>query len=237
MSDSFYHFYKNQLLNIDYERLKEIIGPRDVYVWGASIEGLRIFGILTKVGINVKGFIDNSIEKIDDGDVYKPDEILNNGPKYCFVIISVSLKFESELSAILAECGFVENEDYFYPYKNMSYVIKDLVPRRNVTCDKRFKLGETIAESLNDDVMYFILMGGHIGDEALALSWIKAYKEKHFVKKLIILTTLKYEGLSRLYIRGDDEIQVWDKDRLDALRVYSLSNTRNKLNLIGANWC
>lgn len=237
MNDSFEIYYKRRLENLDYQRMKSIINNRDIYIWGADKKGTELECILNRKAIFIKGFIDAKIKDLGEKEVYQPDVLNKITSKDSYILVSMKLRHEKEVCDSLREHGFIENQDYYYPYKNISHVWRDLGTRREVIYDERYSKGKRIAEELDEDKIYFILLGGHIGDAALALSWIKPYKEKHFVKSITILSLKKYYGLATLYADENDEVVVYPFEELDCLRVYSLAKERNHYNFIGSNYC
>jgi MoaA/NifB/PqqE/SkfB family radical SAM enzyme len=72
---------------ITIDKLKNIIGGRDVYIWGTRIAGLSAAKILPTYGINIKAFIDN-IDNIQSKlglNILLPKELLNIQNKFIII--------------------------------------------------------------------------------------------------------------------------------------------------------
>lgn len=232
--DKFQNFYRTRIENLDFQELKRRIRDRIVYIWGADEKGEFLSGCMQRAGICIKGFLDSDNKKEEL--VFKPEEIirLGNNKKY-FILISMFLKHEREIAECLQNAVFTD-DDYYYPYKDWSFVYSDVGKRYNYSINPLFERGKKIAESLDEKKFYFLLYGGHIGDEAIALSWLHSFKKKHLVNSLTIITSESFEALVKLYMDDINELLVWGQDELEALRIYSLSERRDVFNILGANW-
>lgn len=238
MNDQYFEFLKTRIGSIDYDRLKHKIGTRRVYVWGADHKGRWLAEQLKSKGVYAAGFLDSRVEQIEGADlpVRKVEEIIYEGSsKEYFVIVSMLLKHEQEIMNILRSAGFSE-QDYFYPCRTWNFITKDIGTPDINWLETNYTKGEKLAQALEKEKFYFLLWGGHIGDEALALSWIGAFKQKNLLKEITVITSALYAGLARLYADDINDIIVWEKEELDALRLFSISDRRQIYNIIGAYW-
>ena len=234
--NTFFKFYVNRLENLDFERLKEKIKSRSIYIWGADEKGKFISDCLQRNGICINGFLDSDTKKQQEKYVFRPEEIIRSGNnKENFILISMFLKYEHEIIECLRNAGFTA-DDYYYPYKDWSFVYSDVGKRYDYSINPLFEKGRKIAESLDESKFYYLLYGGHIGDEAIALSWLYSFKKRHFIKSITMITSERFEALAKLYMDDINELLVWEKDELEALRVYTLSVKRKVFNILGANW-
>lgn len=233
MHDIFYKFYERRIENMDFELLKSRINNRKVYIWGADQKGIWLESILNKKGIVVTGYLDGNIEKYN---AKRPEEILYEGSnKKYFIIVSMFLKHEKYILDYFLQNKY-SYDDFYYPFHDWNFIHGSIKKTFDYNSDIRYQKGELLAKNLDEDKMYFLLYGGHIGDEALALSWIKAFKEQHYIKEITIITSKLYKQLTNLYSSYCDEVEVWEKEDLEALRIYSISGTSTSYNLVGANW-
>lgn len=236
MQDKFCFFYKKRIENMDFELLKSRINNRKVYIWGADHKGIWLRDVLIQNNVSVEGFIDRSVKNVHDAQVKNPTDIIYKGSadKY-FVIVSMFLKHEKEVTEFFLINEY-SHKDYYYPYKDWNFVYGSINKRFDYLADTRYQRGKELSNSLEDDKFYFLLFGGHIGDEILALSWLKAFKEQHYIKEIIVITSSLYSQLTRLYPDECQKVEVWSNENLDALRIYSISGSSTKYNLVGANW-
>lgn len=229
-------FVRKRIEELDYEQLKDTIGDREVYIWGADQKGVFICEQLKENGISVAGFLDKTIASGDYAIIYKPEDIISEGKNdKVFIVVSMFLKHEAEILGLMRRMGFSE-KDYYYPYRDWNFVFSDIGKRFNYARNSLFLQGRALAQSLDRGKLYFLLYGGHIGDEALALSWISAFRKNHYIRRMTVITSSLYAGLCNLYESDIDELIVWKKEDLEALRIYSLSVEREYVNILGANW-
>lgn len=237
MQEEFTLFFKNRMRNLNFESLKRKIHFRDVYLWGADRKGKWFAEIFAQNGIEICGFLDRAAGENKKEGVRHPEEVIKKeNKKTSFIIITMMLKHQKEVCDFLKENDFIEMEDYYYPYKDWDFAFHDITKREWIKKGELFITGKHLADTLDPCDLYFLLWGGHIGDEALALSWLYAFKENHFIRRITIITSQPYAQLAELYAEDIDEIWVWEKEPLEALRIYSMSNDREHYNILGANW-
>ena len=232
------NYFEDKIKITDYEIIKKRIHGRKVYIWGADNKGTNIHKWMGVNDIHVEGFLDahaNELE-MDECCVLFPDEIIREGnSKEYFIVLSMYLKHEKEVIKKLSEAGF-ENKDYWYPAMDWKFMLEETPIIDEYWLNSKLFLANRIMETLPQDVFYILLWGGHIGDEAIALSWLGAFKREKCINKLVILTSKTYAGMARLYAEDINEIKIMDKNELDALKVYTMSNNRKYMNICGAGW-
>lgn len=218
---------------MNWDLLHEEIKNRDVYIWGYDIKGHKFFDICEKNGVKVKGFIDTYAQSKE---IMAPDKIIVKGAsKNIYIIVSMLLRNRKDILKQLEENGF-EEHDFFYPCNEWSYLGFEWRYTSISSYQEQKNLGRNIAEALENKKFYFLLTGGHIGDEILALSYLYAVKEKMRLREITVITTKNYLGLVRLYEEDIDEVVVMLENEIEALRIYANSNQKEHYNIIGADW-
>jgi MoaA/NifB/PqqE/SkfB family radical SAM enzyme len=93
---------------------------RNIYIWGAGIQGLGISFALQRLGIPLAGFIDSSTAlqgKTKNGfPICSPDKVLSEGSpagEKPFIIISVFF-FEKEITERCLQAGFRKGDDFIF---------------------------------------------------------------------------------------------------------------------------
>lgn len=235
MEKEFLNSVYKRLNNMEWTSLKEDIRNRDVYIWGADEKGKTFSAIFESHGIKICGFLDSN-PKIQCDNVLPPQKIIYQGSREKnYVIVSMLLRYCDSVLEQLRDNGF-EEKDYFYPCNEWSFLGYEWSFKNIDEYEKLLKYGKQLAESLEENNFYFLLTGGHIGDSILALSFLYAVRKKMRLKSLTVITSEKYEGLVKLYPDDVDKIICMDENQLEALRVYSKSETKEHYNIIGADW-
>lgn len=230
-------FFKTRMQNLDFVRLKEKLKYRKVYIWGADNKGEWIENLLLKNGIEVEGFLDSIISEKEGMSIQCPEKVINtDNRETSYIIISMMLGHQETVCALLRKNGFVEMEDYYFPYKDWSFAFYDLGKRMNDAKQIIFDRGKELALQLNPNKLYFLLFGYHIGDEIWMLSLLGAFKKRHFIKEISVLTSSSFVQLANLYAEDIEELIVWEDNKLQALQVYSSNINRKTYNIIGANY-
>ena len=151
-------FISNWVNKVDYDQIKVLINKRDVYIWGAYVNGLVVYDSLNNNGIKCKAYIDGhkSVEEYKGVSVQGLDENLK--PSESFVIVCVN-GIRTDIVDYLSNREFVENEDYIY--------ISNMVPLVKITecingysdsagntlvCDDRRIVANVIFEGWNNYV-------------------------------------------------------------------------------------
>lgn len=103
---------------VNIELLKKSIGKRNVYIWGAYLQGEYVLDFLSENNIQVTGFIDSHKE----GREFCNKKVTNGMDLNCkkdFIIIVLN-KFRDEIIDYLRVKRFEINKDYIYIYKQFT---------------------------------------------------------------------------------------------------------------------
>ncbi len=107
---------------LDPNELREVVGDRDLYFWGAR-HGYGMCGVFDRLGLKPKGFIDSSTalvgQKMLGYPVYLPDKILGGSANKPYVVITSSF-FADEISEQCRKYGLVDEED-FIPFTKIQH--------------------------------------------------------------------------------------------------------------------
>ncbi len=118
--------YYEQIFECEFQKesvdfIKKILDEQQYYIWGAGRVGIRCCMLFERLGIEIKGFIDNykynNLEKILGHNVYAPINI-DNGIKICVAV----REFENQVEKQLADMGYSDNN-----YILFSEIIKKAV--------------------------------------------------------------------------------------------------------------
>lgn len=104
---------RNWLENVDYTQLKGMIGKRQVYIWGAFINGKCIRENVEEHGITVSAYIDahKQAQEYDGIPIVSPKS--NITKENSFIIISV-IGIRDEILEFLKKYEMTEVRDYIY---------------------------------------------------------------------------------------------------------------------------
>lgn len=237
MDELFFQNVLNRIKDIDEQLLKEKIGNRLVYIWGADYKGEQLAECLTERGIYISGFLDSGIlDKNGKINVHHPSEIISKGSndKY-FVFVSMLLKHKNFVHEFFEENLYTRN-DYFFPADEWSFVRNIWNITHSEELIQRQEQGKRIMNSLDNNKFYFFLYGGHIGDEIIALSWIYTLKKEKKIFDITVITSENYAGLARLYKDDINDILIWDKNELENTYLYLKNQKDTQYNIVGYDW-
>lgn len=234
MEREFLSFVYDRLENMDWASLKQEIGNRSVYIWGADEKGENIQKICKRHGIEINGFLDSN-KDIQSEWIVSPARILNEGAENCYVIVSMLLKYRKQILSDFEENNFGKT-DFFYPCDEWKYLETEWKYSTNEEYLENVRYGKKVFDGLDKEKFYFLLAGGHIGDLILGLSFLYAIKKKMRLKRLYVISNQRYKGLASLYKEDIEEIIILGDDDIEALRAYVCSDLKNTYNIIGAGW-
>ena len=101
---------------VEFERLKECIANRAVWIWGANECGRMWAYFLGKNGCDIKGFIDTNPDTAEiDASVFEDLDINTTSD---FVFVSMRKWYEN-VKEKLSNRGFYRNMDYMYPCEDI----------------------------------------------------------------------------------------------------------------------
>lgn len=235
MEQEFLNSVYDRLHNLDWKKLKEEIGEREVYIWGADHKGENVKCIFESHGVTVKGFLDSKIRR-EQGDVLEPAEIISRASnKKYYIVVSMLLKYRAEVLNYLEKNSF-SGRDFFYPANEWRYLANEWMYGNIHMYEDAVLQGKKIADKFCREKFYFLLAGGHIGDLIIALSFLYAFKQNMRLKDVSVITMKKHEGLALLYKEDFNNLIILEDKEIEALRVYTNSNWKEHYNIIGANW-
>ena len=240
MTDSFFQFVLQRVNNLSNDTLEKMLAGRRIYIWGADYKGAAIANCLTKKGFPIEGFLDS---KRTDNPMNLPtllpeNIIYNGGSNKYFIIISMLLLHKRDILDCLESNAFYK-DDYYYPALEMEFCRKNRAAYSEEQLICLLRDGREIAQSLNPHEFYFLLWGGHIGDEAIALSWLWALKAEKHIPSLTVITSEKYAGLARLYNEDVDNIITLSGKELTALAFSAQNDSAQEMlyyNIVGYEW-
>lgn len=237
MLDLFFEDIIQRLQGMDRYILDNMICGRRVYIWGADKKGERVARCLLEKGIPVQGFLDIALTKNSmELPIKLPQEIIgvDGSAQSYFIVISMLLKHKDVIVDCLEVSGFTKG-DYYYPAVEWSFFAKG---RYSWESEKdKLELGRCVAEGLDKNKFYFFPGGyAHIGDAALALSWLWAFREEKHIPWLTVLISEKLSGLARLYSEDIDEILVKEQEELEALSLFLEADRTARYNIVGYEW-
>lgn len=238
MYDLFFEDIMKWMQRMDRRILDNMIRGRRVYIWGADKKGERVARCLIEKAVPVEGFLDIALRKNSmDLPVKLPQEIIGaeEGGELYFIWISMLLKHKDVVMDYLEVFGFTK-DDYFYPAMEWSFLAKGRYSHWSET--DKLELGRCVAEGLDRNKFYFFPGGyTHIGDVALALSWLWAFRCEKHISRLTVLISEKLSGLARLYSEDIDEILVKEQKELEALSSFLEADRQvHYNNIIGYEW-
>lgn len=240
MTDSFFQFVLQRVNSLSNDTLQEMLAGRRIYVWGADYKGVAVAECLVKKGFQIEGFLDS---KLTDNPMNLPlllpeNIVYSGGSNKHFIIVSMLLLHKRDILDCLESNAFYKN-DYYYPALEMEFCQKSRGGYSEEQLYNLLKAGQEIAESLNPREFYFLLWGGHIGDEVIALSWLWALKAEKHIPSITIITSEKYAGLARLYKEDVDNIITMSNKELTALAFSARNDSKNEMlyyNIVGYEW-
>mgnify|MGYP007069872229 CR=1 FL=1 len=232
MVQSYWKFLQSIADNTDYEALAKRIAGRDVYIRGADQRGSFYKCILENNGILVKGFID----LYKEGDfIYRPDRVIFPGNSLnTFIFIAMQFAHRNELEQELESAGFLES-DYYWPYKEWHFMNQKIGNRTNCSHQDIYFRGAELYFKLNPSKLYFFVYGGHNGDAGMVMSWLHAFKKKHLVRTISIITTSIHKSICELYDQAD-EIIVYPNEEARSLDYFVRDMTTRVYNIFGSEW-
>lgn len=100
--------------SVDISNLKQKIGERQVYVWGAFSTGMKVYHFLLNHDIQAAGFIDGHKDTSHyiDKPVCKPEQLLSSAR--VFIIVAIA-GLRDEIVHYLKKYDYQDAEDFLYP--------------------------------------------------------------------------------------------------------------------------
>ncbi len=121
-----YDWYAKQFSHMNWEKVKDAINGRNVYIWGAYREGYYFRRFLSKIGIDVFGYIDGKY----DGALYDGIRCISGESippiKDSFIVIVVRGR-KKGIDDVILNRGGVKGADYIYLYDSIpNYTLCDV---------------------------------------------------------------------------------------------------------------
>ncbi|MGE7110284.1 class I SAM-dependent methyltransferase [Lysinibacillus sp. NPDC047702] len=108
-------------MTLIYEILEQSdLKDKEIYIFGAGSYGMQANSELQALNIQVKGFIDNAIEKqgtkVQNKLVYSVEEVMKEQPSFSKKVIIVCSMYHKEIGKQLEDLKLKENQQFFIKY-------------------------------------------------------------------------------------------------------------------------